>query len=103
PRMGAARAICPGTRLTHSNRRRPPYHGGLGAVLACTAEHARSRFPANRGFGLCRRCPRVPARAQPVVPVSYPPLVARFTTESRESGFSLTRHDLKRAARAPVS
>jgi len=29
--------------LTDSNRRPPPYHGS-GTVLACTAEHSRSRF-----------------------------------------------------------
>jgi hypothetical protein len=29
-------------------------------------------FPANRAVGLCRWCPRVSARAQPAVPVSYP-------------------------------
>jgi hypothetical protein len=35
----------------------------------CTHGHV---FPANRNFQVCRACPRVPARAQSDVPVSYP-------------------------------
>src|SRR3954470_24594474 len=33
-----------GSPLTDSNRRPPPYHGGLGAVLASTVGHRRARF-----------------------------------------------------------
>ena len=38
-------------------------------------------FPANRAFTLCRECPRVPARARPDVPVSYPRSVVYSGTE----------------------
>ena len=58
--------------LTDSNRRPPPYHGGSQAVLAGMAGHSRlfiSRFLLQIGsLGVCLRCPRVPARAQPDVP-----------------------------------
>src|SRR5512132_2952317 len=43
------------------SRARPDTHGHV--------------FPANRPFALCLECPRVPACAQPDVPVSYPRLV----------------------------
>jgi hypothetical protein len=39
---------------------------GLGRALAVTF------FPANPNFETCLQCPRVSARAQPDVPVSYP-------------------------------
>jgi hypothetical protein len=34
--------------------------------------------PANRTFAACRPCPRMPARAQADVPVSYPRAVVYF-------------------------
>ena len=47
--------------LTDSNRRPPPYHGGSGAVLACTPGHSRSCFSCKSGL---RMCLAVPARAR---------------------------------------
>ena len=47
--------------LTDSNRRPPPYHGGLGAVLAYTAGHSRSRFPCKSAH---HDVSAVPARAR---------------------------------------
>jgi hypothetical protein len=38
-------------------------------------------FPANRAFEMCLPCPRMPARAQPDVPVSYPRSVVCFLNE----------------------
>ena len=71
--------------LTDSNRRPPPYHGGSGAVLAVTAGHSRSRFPAHWPFALCLECTRVPARARVAVPVSYPRCVVCLKNEQRAS------------------
>lgn len=70
-RRGAEQAK-PESPLTDSNRRPPPYHGGSGAVLAGTVEHARARLSCNRRFEARRECPRVPARDRADVPVSYP-------------------------------
>ncbi len=48
--------------LADSNRRPPPYHGGLGAVLAGTADTRDRVFPANRYLAACRPYRRVSAR-----------------------------------------
>ncbi len=69
--------------LTDSNRRPPPYHGGSGVIRAGTAGHQRSRFSCNRASAVCQPCPRVPARAQPAVPVSYPRTVVYSPNEQQ--------------------
>jgi hypothetical protein len=62
--------------LTDSNRRPPPYHGGLGASRAYMRGHSRARLSCKLASSVCRACPRVTERARADVPVWYPRGVA---------------------------
>ena len=57
-------------------------------------------FPASRAFETCRACPRVSARAQADVPVSYPRGVVCFQ-DIRQRG-PATRHALQARVRGPT-
>ena len=70
--------------------------GGTGGPRPGARDHV---LPANRLLGLCHWCPRVPARAQSDVPVSYPRAVVFLSNRQESPGCSLySANDKGRAA-----
>jgi hypothetical protein len=63
--------------------------GGYWRTRPGTRDHV---FPANRTFTLCLACPRVHARAQADVPVSYPQLVVCLSNKQRRAWNASDQH-----------